>query len=216
MRFETENGALDVEVARLIVAGWTGRDEAAVRHHIDELAEIGVPAPSTIPLYYRASASLLTQASRIEVLGEESSGEAEPFVLRTGGALWLGLGSDHTDRGLEAHSVAHSKQICAKPVASTLWRMEGVDDLDTVELRSWVHEGGDWVVYQEGTLAAIRPLGELIDGAALGESEAVLCGTLGAIGGVRPAARFRMELRDPASGRAISHEYEAKALPVIF
>ena len=216
MRFETENGALDVEVARLIVAGWTGRDEAAVRHHIDELAEIGVPAPSTIPLYYRASASLLTQASRIEVLGEESSGEAEPFVLRTGGALWLGLGSDHTDRGLEAHSVAHSKQICAKPVASTLWRMDGVADLDTVELRSWIHEGGEWVDYQEGTLAAIRPLGELIDGAALSESEAVLCGTLGAIGGVRPAARFRMELRDPASGRAISHEYEAKALPVIF
>ena len=215
MRFETENGALDVEVARLIVAGWTGRDEAAVRHHIDELAEIGVPAPSTIPLYYRASASLLTQASRIEVLGDESSGEAEPFVLRTGGALWLGLGSDHTDRGLEAHSVAHSKQICAKPIASTLWGMEGVDDLDAVELRSWVHEGGDWVVYQEGTLAAIRPLGELIDGAALGENEAVLCGTLGAIGGVRPAARFRMELRDPATGRAISHEYEARALPVI-
>ncbi|MGA8316723.1 MAG: DUF2848 family protein, partial [Bradyrhizobium sp.] len=31
------------DVATLVVAGWTGRDEAALRHHIEELAAIGVP-----------------------------------------------------------------------------------------------------------------------------------------------------------------------------
>ncbi|MEL7462676.1 MAG: DUF2848 domain-containing protein [Pseudomonadota bacterium] len=215
MRFETDEGALEVEISRLIIAGWTGRDEAGVRHHIEELANIGVPAPSAIPLYYRGAANLLTQDDAVEVLGDATSGEAEPLIMKTDGALWLGLGSDHTDRGLEAHSVAHSKQICAKPVASALWRLDGIADLDAVELRAEIHEKGEWIAYQEGTLAAIRPLAELIEGAALADGEAMLCGTLSAIGGVRAAARFRMELRDPATGRAISHEYEAKALPVI-
>ncbi|MEL6794780.1 MAG: DUF2848 family protein, partial [Pseudomonadota bacterium] len=164
MRFETDEGALDVEVSRLVVAGWTGRDEAGVRHHIEELANIGVPAPSTIPLYYRGAANLVTQGATIEVLGDATSGEAEPLIVKAKGTLWLGLGSDHTDRGLEAHSVAHSKQICAKPVAGTLWRLDGVADLDAVELRSDIHENGEWVAYQEGTLAAIRPLAELIEG----------------------------------------------------
>lgn len=215
MRFETAEGPLDIEIARAIVAGWTGRDVAAVQHHIDELAEIGVPAPSEVPLYYRVSAATLTQAFAIEALGAETSGEAEPLIVNTNGALWLGLASDHTDRGLEAHSVAHSKQICAKVAARALWRLDDIADLDALELRSWIAEGDAEVLYQEGTLAAIRPLADLIDGGRLADGEAMLCGTLGAIGGVRPAARFRMELRDPASGRAIEHAYEIRVLPVI-
>ena len=32
---------------RLIIAGWTGRDADKVQEHIEELAAIGVPKPST-------------------------------------------------------------------------------------------------------------------------------------------------------------------------
>lgn len=215
MRFETENGPVDVEPAALTVAGWTGRNIAAVEHHIEELAALGVPRPSTVPLYYACAPSLLTQAREIAVLGEETSGEAEPFLIRAGGALWLGLGSDHTDRGLEATSVAHAKQICAKPVADALWPFEALEGrLDALELRSWVREGGGWALYQDGTLAAIRPLAELLAAAPLGEGEAMLCGTLPAIGGVRPSPAWRMELRDPASGCALALEYAVRPLPV--
>ncbi len=215
MRFDTEFGPLDPHLARLVVAGWTGRDEAAVRHHIEELAAIGVAPPSKIPLLYAAASTLLTNAAVIEVLGAETSGEAEPLVIRSRGAIWLGLASDHTDRGLEAHSVAHSKQICAKPAASTLWTMESVGAFDDIELRSWIDEGAGWTLYQDGTLASIRPLADLIARADLRDDEAMLCGTLPAIGGVRPAARFRMALRDPARGREITHEYSIRTLPVI-
>jgi len=61
--------------AQLIVAGWTGRDEAALRHHIEELAAIGVPRPSSVPVYYRIAAGNLTQSQRVEVLGPGTSGE---------------------------------------------------------------------------------------------------------------------------------------------
>ena len=216
MRFDTPEGPLDAPVSTLIVAGWTGRDRDAVAHHVAELAEIGVAPPSTTPLYYRVAASLLTLDGTIEVVGPDSSGEAEPMVLRHGGRLWLGLGSDHTDRALEAASVAAAKQACAKPVARELWPLDVVADrLDALELRAEIEEDGAWTTYQHGTLAAIRPLPSLVEAAALPDGGAMLCGTLPALGGVRPAARFRARLSDPATGRRIALAYEARALPVV-
>jgi hypothetical protein len=70
--------------AALIVAGWTGRDEAALRHHIEELAAIGVPRPSSVPVFYRNSVLNLTQAPALEVLGPDTSGEVEPVIVATG------------------------------------------------------------------------------------------------------------------------------------
>ncbi|MEC9166239.1 MAG: DUF2848 family protein, partial [Pseudomonadota bacterium] len=49
-------------IENLVIAGWTGRDAASVQHHVEELAELGVPGPSTVPLYYRAGRNLVTQA----------------------------------------------------------------------------------------------------------------------------------------------------------
>lgn len=214
--FDTDRGEITAEAMALTVAGWTGRDQAAVRHHVEELAAIGVPRPSETPLFYRVSADLLTQADRIDVLGHETSGEVEPFLIRLGGALWLGLGSDHTDRGLEAVSVAHSKQVCAKPVARSLWRLGEVEDrLDRLRMTTWIGDGDTREVYQQGTLAGLLPLRTLLDRAPLGEGEAMLCGTVPAIGGVRPATDYEMELADPGTGAAIRLSYRAAALPVI-
>jgi hypothetical protein len=42
----------------------------------------------------------------------------------------------------------------------------------------------------------------------------MLCGTLPAIGGIRAAASWRMELRDPTRDRALSLHYTVAALPV--
>lgn len=221
MRFTVDGAPLDIDLTHLVIAGWTGRDPAAIRHHIEELAALGVPAPSTTPLYYRVSAALLTRAARIEAVGDASSGEVEPMVVQAGGKRWLGIGSDHTDRALEAHSVALSKQVCAKPCATELWSWDEVADrLDDIQLESWIEEDGEWVLYQQGTLASISPLADLLAGAALEDlaadgGAAMMCGTFGAKGGVRPAARFRMRMTDPKTGRQISHDYTTETLPVI-
>ena len=211
---------VDVSLAQVAVAGWTGRDDAAVRHHIDELAAIGVAPPSRVPLYYRAAADMVTQAATIQVLGEGTSGEVEPILFDTGDEVLIGVGSDHTDRALEAHSVAAAKQICAKPVGTEFWVLDDIfDRLDTLELRSWIEEPDGWTLYQEGTLAAIRPLRALIDGCPYARGNGRLepgtllfCGTLGARGGVRPAPAFRMELSDPVAGRKLAHGYRIETL----
>ncbi len=216
MRFDTPQGPIEPAISCVTVAGWTGRDRAAVDHHIEELVAIGVTRPSTVPLYYRVSQNLLTQSADIQVLGADTSGEVEPLVVRTGGQFFLGLASDHTDRALEASSVALSKQICAKPVASTLWPWNEVEDhLDALRLTTEVMEHGQWVSYQDGSLAAIRPLPELIAGAQMPADGALLCGTLPAIGGIRPVHTYRMALADPVRDREITLAYSVTALPIV-
>lgn len=211
---------LQVEVQQLVIAGWAGRNREAIEHHIEELAAIGVPRPSAVPLYYRVAANQLTQETQVQVVGDGSSGEAEVFVFAVGGEMYLSVASDHTDRKLESHNVALSKQLCTKPVARTAWRMADVaGHWDELQLRSRIVENGADVVYQDGTLASLRTPGDLIQGycgaAQLPEGTAMLCGTMAVIGGIRPAAVFEMELADPRSGRRIVHRYAQSQLPEV-
>jgi len=212
------NQRIGFDVATLIVAGWTGRDEAALRHHIEELAAIGVPRPSSVPVFYRNSALNVTQASRLEVLGPDTSGEAEPVVVAHGGKLWLTVGSDHTDRKAETMGIALSKQLCAKPVGRELWLLDDVaGHWDQMRLRAFATIDGRRVTYQEGTLAGMRTPADLIarHGAALSDGTVMFCGTLAAIGGIRPGSRFEVELEDPVLNRTLRHAYDIDILPVV-
>lgn len=216
MRFELDDLSIEVPISALIIAGWTGRDPAAVQHHIDELKSIGVEPPSQVPLYYRVSRDLLVQTEEIQVLGKATSGEVEPLIVRYQGQVFLGLASDQTDRELETVSVAASKQACAKPVSSVLWRFEEMSThLDQLRLECDIKEDGSWIRYQVGTLGSILPLATLIKGAELRDGQAMLCGTLGAIGGVRPASSYKMMLLDPVLGRSIELAYSVEPLPVV-
>lgn len=203
----------------LIVAGWTGRDTAALEHHIEELAKIGVPRPSSVPVFYRTSVNGLTQMPRLEVLGPDTSGEVEPVLFGIGGEMWLGVGSDHTDRKAEMMGIALSKQLCGKPVGRELWRYADVaDHWDKLVIRSWAMIEGKRVLYQDGALAGMRTPEDLLQRcgmSTLASGVAMFCGTVGAIGGIRPAARFEMELEDPVLRRKLTHAYDIVALPVI-
>lgn len=216
MKFINASDTLDIPVDRLIVAGWTGRNAAAVQHHIEELRVLGVAPPSKTPLFYEVSASLMTQAGNIQVLGAATSGEAEPLLVRHRGTLWLGLASDHTDRELETTSVAASKQACPKVCARELWPFAAVKGhIDRLRLRSWIMENGAWVPYQDGALDQILPLGDLAGRLDDLDPAAMLCGTLPAIGGVRPAIDFRAELHDPVRDLSIGLTYGVTILPVV-
>ena len=209
-----------ISIDQAVVAGWTGRDAAAVEKHIKELEALGVKRPATTPIFYRVSAARLTTAEMIEATGEASGGEVEFVLLAHGGRLWVGTGSDHTDRKVEAYSVTVSKQMCDKPVASTLWELEDViGHWDQMILRSWAVIDGNKVLYQEGTLDGMLPVKDLIargfGGKGLPDGCAMFGGTFAAKGGIRPASRFEFELEDPVLKRKISHGYDVVALPVL-
>jgi hypothetical protein len=152
-----DGAAVDVAPTHLVVAGYTGRDTAAVRHHIEELAAIGVPEPETIPAFYELDIDQLTTTTEIEVDGEQTSGEVEPVLIRTNGRYYLTVGSDHTDRDLERFGIQTSKAACAKPIAETVIDL-GTDPTavawDDILVSSWV----DGEPYQQGTLASMLPI----------------------------------------------------------
>ena len=210
-----------VEIDELVIAGWTGRDVEALNRHIEELKAIGIQPPSKVPLYYRVTANLLTQAESIQVLGDDTSGEVEPVLVGAPDRLWVTVGADHTDRKLESYGVAVSKQVCPKIVGRTAWRFEDVEPhWDRLMLRSFIAEDGKKVLYQEGPLAKIRAPRELIAGWREGDKRlpagvAMFCGTLPALGTIRSSSRFEMEIEDPVLGRKLVQAYDVEALPLI-
>lgn len=208
------------DAASLVIAGWTGRDPVSLEEHIRELEALGVARPTKVPVFYRVSANLLSQSEGVEVLGINSSGEAEPVVLALDGRLWIGIGSDHTDRTLEAFSVAASKQVCPKPIGCTVWPLAEVQDhWDRLVLRSYVTGDSARELYQEGSLGQMRPAQELIElytnGAGLAPGTVMFCGTLPVRGALRGGRRFELELEDPVMRRSIRHAYHVTQLPVV-
>lgn len=211
---------LSVPLIRGVIAGWTGRDLEALEKHIKELEELGVARPASVPIFYRVAASRFSTTTAIEATGEESSGEVEYALVQHNGTLYVGVGSDHTDRKVETYSVTASKQMCEKPLAATLWPFDEVKGhWDKLILRSWACAHGTKVLYQEGPVAAMRPPAELIErftgGNKLADGTIMFCGTLAAKGGIRPAPRFEFELEDPTSGFVIRHGYDIATLPVL-
>lgn len=212
--------SITTDINQMVIAGWAGRDQAAIEHHIEELAAIGVPRPSSVPLFYRVASQTLTQRATIEVVGHESSGEVEVFVFTHQGELLVSLTSDHTDRGLETVSVALSKQVCSKPVGSDAWRFKDIAaHWDLLRIESHINENGKRVLYQSGPLSALLHPLDLIERYAKSEvlpaEVAMSCGTVGTQGAIRPATRFEMSLIDPVLNRSLSHTYDIDILPKI-
>jgi hypothetical protein len=214
-----ESRAERVEVGRLTIAGWAGRDQAAIEHHIAELAELGVKRPSTTPCFSRLGAELLTQAEQIDVVGVKSSGEAECVLVQSPAGLLVTIGSDHTDREVEAYGVTVSKQVCPKPLARDAWRFDEVaGHWDQLELRAYALANGERRVYQQGSVASLLPAADLLARAPLTPGAAMFCGTLAVQGGIVGMAdgdALELELHDPILNRTLRHAYRVRALPIV-
>ncbi|VWB20761.1 hypothetical protein BPS26883_00829 [Burkholderia pseudomultivorans] len=209
-----------IAIDTLVIAGWTGRDTAAMEKHIRELEALGVRRPATTPVFYRVAANRLDPAPAIQVSGGQSSGEAEFVLVRDGGETFVGVASDHTDREVETYGITVSKQMCGKPCANTLWRLDDVAaHWDRLVLRAYATIGGERVLYQQGSVTAMRTPDDLLaqfarHGGRFVDGTAMLGGTLAAIGGIRPAEHFEIELEDPVLGRTIRHAYAVETMPV--
>ncbi len=199
----------------LTIAGWTGRDSAQVQQHVGELAELGVTPPTRVPAFYRVSCALLTTDADIEVVGSNSSGEAEFCLFELDGQLHVAVGSDHTDRTLEAHDVTLSKQVCAKPISRGCWRFSDVDPhWDSLILRSYIAENGAETIYQESAVSELLHPRELLSklDAPLSDDGVLFGGTVPVKGGIRAAQTMRVELHDPVLDRTLVCQYRTKTL----
>jgi hypothetical protein len=206
-------------VNELVIAGWTGRDSATVEHHIAELQAIGVARPRNVPCFYRVGANLLTTEEALDVTGADASGEVEFVLVSLPQGLYVGVGSDHTDRKVESYGVTVSKQMCPKPISRELWPFtEMQDHWDALVLRSWITRDHQKGLYQEGVVTRMLDPEELIARYTGGDTTlpagtAMFCGTMPLLLPIGPAAEFQMELEDPVLGRKLRHRYSTRQLP---
>ncbi|MBO8162134.1 MAG: DUF2848 family protein [Brevibacillus sp.] len=211
-----ESQEMEIQIERVLVVGYGGRDMQKVMEHIHELAEIGVAPPSTIPALYPQPLTGLCFDSSITVSGRQTSGEAE-YVLFHNGEEWLvTVGSDHTDRQVEKADIQKSKEICPKPLASTFWRLTDLEDhWDQLMLRCWVTDASGRRLYQEHDLTALLPVSQLL--AKLDEfgckdlkNTVIFSGTVPTLEGFVYGDRYELELADPVLQRSITMTYSVE------
>jgi hypothetical protein len=202
MRFELPDASeREVAVRYALNAGYAGRDTEQVRHHVDELAALGVPAPNRVPTLYPLSASLVSRPGTVQVPHAQTSGEAEWALVVTPDDCLLTVACDHTDRALEVHGVAWSKQSAPDVLGDVAWRLAEIEDeLDGFTLRAWVRHGEREELIQDGTLAQLLPPAYWIKelGDRLVPGTVLLSGTIPMIEGVDQFGDgWRVEMTDP-------------------
>ncbi|HCY85789.1 MAG TPA: hypothetical protein DHV36_11700 [Desulfobacteraceae bacterium] len=210
-------------VEQMINAGFTGRNQEEVRHHLDELAAKGIEVPGETPVLYPVVPCALTAKDTINVYGTETSGEIEYILfVESREEIFVGIGSDHTDRKLEELDIPRAKQITPNVFAPVVWPLAEVEShWDRLIMGCDVTLDGEQVVYQEGELALLMSPAELM--ALVKEKvNGSLDGAVIYSGTVKMeteefvfADRFEGRLEDPVLGRAISFGYDIRPIPAL-
>lgn len=205
---------------RMVNAGYVGRNQEEVRKHIDELAKKGIPGPKITPTLYPVICRMLLSDENIEVYGDETCGEVEYVLLvKDENTIYVGLGSDHTDRHLEESDIPRSKQICPNIIGRRVWELSEVEvHWDKLEIESKIIKMGEEILYQKGLLDLIidpRSLMQFVLSKIPGplNGTVIYSGTIGSLtSGFVFGEKFLAELFDPRLNRRINLAYEVKPL----
>jgi hypothetical protein len=126
---------------------------------------------------------------------------------------------DHTDRDLEVHSVAWSKNAAPDVLGTKAWRLADIADrLDDIALEAWVGHGDSVELIQQGTLADLLApkywLDVLTERDDARPGTVLLSGTISMHKGVNQFAdTWKVALTDPATQDVISVEYRTVPMP---
>ena len=224
LTFTLPDGSTEtVEITNALNAGYAGRNQAEVSHHIAELAELGVPAPQTTPTLYPVSPYLARQTEQVDVQHGRTSGEAEWGIVLLGERdedVLLVAACDHTDRELERHGVAWSKNASPDVLSGKAWRLTDVADrIDSITIRAWVGTGDtpDTLI-QDGTMGDLLApsywLDVLAERGLRKRGTALISGTISMLEGVDQFVNsWRVELGDPETGNTLDCQYRVQLMP---
>ena len=210
----TQEGSYQALIAvnRLTCLGYTGRDQAKVMAHIEELARIGVKPPTAVPAVYQVPPGRASTGNSITVAAETTSGEVEGVLVLNGQKVFVAVGSDHTDRRLEAEDVPKAKAICPKVLSPRVWDFDEVKGhWDQLIIRSWVTDDKGRRLYQEDRLQSLLdPQRALAEAGDSTPGHLIFCGTAPVRGEVSYAQAWELQLEDPVLNRSLEHTYVVK------
>ena len=227
---------LDVAaIKNLVVAGWTGRNVAALEAHIKELEAIGVKRPKTrADLLSQCACSLLTTAPRDRGDGRQVERRGRVRAVSRSTTACGSASAPTTPTARPRPSASRCRSSCApsrsarRCGATTRSSRTGTSSM----LRSFVPDGGKRRLYQEGPVTNMRSPEELIKlytgGDKLAPGTAMFCGTFAVHGehfifrhvrhgagrpGAGPQAHARLQdrraVRLPRSARALTSRRHA-------
>ncbi len=185
--------------------------------HQSEMADAGIPIALGVPAprIYPIAAGSLTTSEEMFAHGPHTSGEVEIVVVEHDSQLYIGVGSDHTDRDLEQTSIVWSKQVCPNIVAPCLWSWpEIAGHWDECQLELDV----DGSAYQRLPVRMFLPPPRLVE--VVRERASVPSSGVWVFGGTGPTigrqlvfgTRWSFSLVDPRLGRRLEHHYEVTPL----
>jgi hypothetical protein len=213
---------IQFKVERMINAGYVGRDRQAVVDHIEELSKEGVPPPPSVPMIFPVLGHNITTADKIEVVGRKTSGEAEFALLLNSGGVFVAVGSDHTDRDIERHSIIKSKQVCPNVISKQVWNYDDVKSgWDDLILQSKVTktDGHEAILYQKAPLESIISAAELMELVKskmiddMADGLVIFSGTLPVLTDeIIYGSHFRCELIDQRIDRVLACDYQINIL----
>ena len=142
---------------------------------------------------------------QVELVVEGQDTAADKTIIEALGDPLLHVVRNSLDHGIEP---PETRLAAGKAAAATL------------RLRAFATFGGKRTLYQDAALSAMRSADDLIrrftgGKDTLAAGTVMFCGTVVAIGGVRPSERFEVELEDPASGDKLTLGYDVDELPVV-
>lgn len=213
---------LTFEVKKIVNAGYTGRNQAEVQKHIDELKEKGIPGPDEIPTYFPKYKELITQEEIVEALDTKGhTGEAEYALLCTADEIYVAVGSDHTDRLLEQASIPKAKQHYPNFVSRDVWKLSQIrGHFDEIILRSRVMHEGKKIIFQEAPLSAMLPPDDLLARVKKIVSDTdglvIYSGTVAAKADLDCTPVFEAELEDPVRNLKLNCSYRLEPVTTWF
>lgn len=209
-----EKKELELIPEHVYVVGYSGSNKEKTYAHIKELEEqLNVAPPKQIPTIFEVSKELLAQDKNLYFVDDMTSGECEYVILVKNGEMYIGLGSDHTDRRLESLSVPKAKQICLKPISEDFWKYDEIKDhFKKIKLNA-KSDGKD---YQIGSLSDIMSVEEILKelNERIGEidNSIIFSGTVPLVGGYEYGENFYLELVDEVLDRKISFDYDINVI----
>lgn len=204
------------DLEQLLVVGFAGKDIEKTMEHIRELEEEGIKCPKSVPVLYQCSKEILTTSKVIEVIGQKTSGEVEYLILVHDNKYYIGVGSDHTDRELEAVSIHKSKELCLKPYATTFWPYDEIKEhFDSIKLESSQILNGEKISYQHGLTSDLLSLETIIE--KLKEevnvnNGLIYTGTVPLENGFQYGESFECQIVDEKLNRSIGLQYNIQVI----
>ena len=124
-----ETKVIEAHIENIYICGYTSSDQKSLQDHINELQRIGVAPPEKTPMLFKKANLSAVINNDIRVISDDTSGEVEFFLFLQNENIFLGVASDHTDRGIEKIDVEKSKQICPVILSDLVWDYKKIKDL---------------------------------------------------------------------------------------